>query len=208
MHRPRFLPPAHFSLRPETYKDEDMNWLCRGSVNLRKASLAYHTLHLRTLLPSRAMSNSTKPSWNAELYAQARPDYPDSIISAILEAPSSNSPLNIVDLGAGTGICSKLLIQACSKSAPGNHELASIISLDAAPNMLKELSKSLYEPGGFVSSLQGKGQLSHNIKTGTGVAKFEDIELSRQGLQGKVDLITIAQVRCRLDKVYEVLGQH
>lgn len=139
------------------------------------------------------MSSQFQPSWPAELYAQARPDYPASVIEAILDAPSSSSPLNIIDLGAGTGICSKLLIQACQKSAKGNHQLASITSLDAAPNMLKELSRTLFDSGGLIPELQEKGELDSKVKTGTGVAKFEEFDASRFDLKGKVDLITIAQ---------------
>jgi hypothetical protein len=135
----------------------------------------------------------SQPSWPAELYAQARPDYPAPIIEAILDAPDTSSPLQIIDLGAGTGICSRLLINACSKSAEGKHQLASITSLDAAPNMLKELSRLLFEPGGLIPELQSKGELDSSVKTATGVSKFEDFDASKFGLQGKTDLITIAQ---------------
>ena len=141
------------------------------------------------------MPSAVNPSWPAELYALARPDYPAEVVEAILSSPASKEPLNVVDLGAGTGICSKLLIQACKKSSKGNHKLASITSLDAAPNMLEELSKTLYQSGGFVPQLQEKGELNQELKTGTAVSKFEDFEVSKFGLQGKLDLITIAQVR-------------
>jgi predicted O-methyltransferase YrrM len=137
---------------------------------------------------------SHQPTWPAELYAQARPDYPAQIIQAVLDSPASSAPLNIVDMGAGTGIGSRLLIEGCRKSAEGNRQLASITSLDAAPNMLKELSRILYDKGGLVPELQSKGELDSNVKTATGVSKFEDFDASSFDLQGDTDLITIAQV--------------
>jgi predicted O-methyltransferase YrrM len=143
------------------------------------------------------MSTKVQPTWPAELYAQARPDYPPQIISAIFDAPTSSAPLNIIDLGAGTGICTKLLIQACQKSANGKHQLGNITSLDAAPNMLKELARTLFEKGGLVPELQEKGELDRNVETNTGVATFESFDAATYDLQGKVDLITIAQVSSR-----------
>jgi len=137
-----------------------------------------------------------QPTWPAELYAQSRPDYPAQIIHAALDSPASTAPLNIVDMGAGTGICTKLLVQACQKSTNGEKfQLGSITSLDAAPNMLKELSRTLYEQGGLVPDLQSKGELDQSVKTATGVATFETFDVSKYGIQGSVDLITIAQVR-------------
>lgn len=140
------------------------------------------------------MSTKVQPSWPADLYAQARPDYPPQVVNAILDSTASSAPLNIIDMGAGTGIFTKLLIQASSKSAGGKHQLASITSLDAAPNMLKELSRIMYDQGGLVPELQQKGELDQIIKTATGVATFEDFDAAKYGLEGKVDLITIAQV--------------
>ncbi|UZJ55891.1 hypothetical protein CBS101457_005211 [Exobasidium rhododendri] len=139
------------------------------------------------------MSSKPQPTWPAELYAQARPDYPPQIIEALFDASTSSEPLNIVDMGAGTGICTKLLIQACQKSANGKHQLGSITSLDAAPNMLKELARTLFEQDGLVPGLQKKGELNEHVKTNTGVATFETFDASVFDLQGKVDLITIAQ---------------
>ena len=141
------------------------------------------------------MPTKVQPLWPAELYAQARPDYPKAIIDAIFAACDASNPLNVVDLGAGTGICSKILIESCQKSAHGKHSLASITSLDAASNMLTELARSLYDAGGLVPTLKESGELDESVKTATGVSKFEDFDAAKYGLQGEVDLVTIAQVR-------------
>ena len=160
--------------------------LCRCPILcMRLPALPVHTI--------RTMSTRNGPSWPAKLYAQARPDYPTPILDALLDAPAATSPLHVFDIGAGTGICSRALIEACQKSRGTGHHLASITSLDAAPNMLEELSETLYAPGGLVPSLQQKGELEAGLATATGVSKFEDFDAGNFGMREKVDLITIAQ---------------
>lgn len=165
------------------------------------------------------MSEPFKPTWPAALYAAARPSYPTELIDEMLSAPSSSStaaagssssssssiPLNIVDLGAGTGICTRMLLDSCvRKQLP----LSSVTALDASPSMLQQLEKDLFgsassgsgsgsEPSqqAYVPSLKQAGKLPADTKTHCAEAKFETIDLAHLGIEGTVDLLVIAQVR-------------
>lgn len=139
-----------------------------------------------------AQTKSTGPSWPPELYARARPSYPDVVVEKVVKSPSSNEPLNIVELGAGTGIATKVIIEACS--GPSAHaRLASYTALDASSAMMEALERSLMQaPDGLVPKLKQSGLLGADVTTDTGVATFEDFN-SAQRFTGQVDLILIAQ---------------
>ena len=148
------------------------------------------------------MSEPFKPTWNAELYAKARPTYPAEAIEEILSAPRSSSskePLNVVDLGAGTGICTRMLIEACADDH-SSHKLASISAFDASVSMLDQLNKELMQEQAdpnrqaLIPRLKQQKKLDASLKSHVAQATFENFNVSSIGLQGQVDLVVIAQV--------------
>lgn len=138
---------------------------------------------------------SFKPTWDAELYAKARPDYPRSAIDGILNATNSKK-LNYVDLAAGTGIFTKLLIDACTNGNGNQYKLNTITAIEPSQGMLKQLQSSLFDTKtGIISQWKANGKLDQDVQTFTGSGLFDTIDLTpiAPNLQGNIDLITIAQ---------------
>lgn len=139
-------------------------------------------------------TESFKPTWPAGLYATARPDYPRDVIDAVLKATGPpRRPLDYVDLAAGTGIFTRLLIDACTQRQGNDYRLNSITAVEPADGMRAELSGSLFDKGGFVPMLKSQGLLQDSVQTNAEEGRFNNIDLTSLGLQGKVDLLTIAQ---------------
>lgn len=65
----------------------------------------------------------------ADTYERVRPSYPDVVADIILE----NAPSSVLDLGAGTGKFTRLLVG----------RVPTVIAVDPAPSMLDELSRML-----------------------------------------------------------------
>ena len=63
------------------------------------------------MLPLHKQDPTGRFSGRAESYAHYRPDYPSSVIDAILEGLGDPSKLVAADIGAGTGIASRLLAE-------------------------------------------------------------------------------------------------
>lgn len=144
------------------------------------------------------LQDGFKPTWPAALYASARPSYPPELIGAMLQQAASTTTsghgLNVVDLGAGTGICTRMLIDVAIEKGIA---LQSITALDASPNMLAELDRTLFTSANgdeaHVPSLQRQGKLPANVKTHCAEGKFETMDVQSAGVEGKVDLLVIAQ---------------
>lgn len=140
------------------------------------------------------MAEPFKPTWPAGLYASARPDYPRSVLDAVLDAPACAEPMHYVDLAAGTGIFTRLAIEACTNEPGNRHRLASVTAIEPSTSMLRQLSLTLFEPSsGLVPMLKEQGKLDRELQVHTAEARFDTIDLTDIGLQGKIDLLTVAQ---------------
>lgn len=142
-------------------------------------------------------AESFKPVWSPELYAKARPDYPRAAIDQILATTKATSnKLNYVDLAAGTGIFTKLLIDACTNEEQNKFKLQSVTAIEPSETMLEQLRSTLFDqPSSFVPQLKEHGKLDRDVQTYGGTGLFTTIDLTKVGtnLQGNVDLLTIAQ---------------
>lgn len=172
------------------YHNRNLQALCLKSFTPSKLSLPR--------LSSRKMTQSTesfKPTWNPELYAKARPDYPRSVIDGILST-TKTTKLNYVDLAAGTGIFTKLLIDACTNETGNKYKLQTVTAIEPSETMLKQLNGSLFDENtGIVPKWKEQGRLDKDLKTFTGSGLFDTVDLTNiaPNLQGNIDLITIAQ---------------
>ena len=141
-------------------------------------------------------TESFKPTWNPELYAKARPDYPRAVIDGILNTTKDSTKLNYVDLAAGTGIFTKLLIDACSNEKGNKYKLHTVTAIEPSETMLKQLNTTLFdEKTGIVPKWKAEGKLDKDVETYTGSGLFDTVDLTKiaPNLQGNIDLITIAQ---------------
>jgi SAM-dependent methyltransferase len=116
------------------------------------------------------------------------------VIDTVLKATgASQTPLNYVDLAAGTGIFTRLLIDACTQRPGNSFRLKSITAVEPAEGMRTELSRLLFDKGGFVPQLKSQDLLQDSVQTTAVEGRFDSIDLSSLELQGNVDLLTIAQ---------------
>ena len=141
-------------------------------------------------------TESFKPTWNPELYAKARPDYPRAVIDGILNTTTNSKRLNYVDLAAGTGIFTKLLIDACSNEKGNKYKLHTVTAIEPSETMLKQLNTTLFdEKTGIIPKWKAEGKLDKDVETYTGSGLFDTVDLTKiaPNLQGNIDLITIAQ---------------
>lgn len=125
----------------------------------------FMTLHEEALMPLAPLVCMTKPGRLVCLF----PTYPDplSLIHRILQEPGSQ-PLRIIDLGAGTGIATRLLLQEAHKYGG----IQSLLAVDPSPGMLSHLRTTLCDANdGWVARLTRQGivppKLRVEIKQGT-----------------------------------------
>lgn len=131
-------------------------------------------------------------SGSSGLYDRARPTYPVPAIRALLDAgtPEPPAPLRIVELGAGTGICSRMLLEhATSPAAAGNPPpgLASLMAVEPSSGMREHFEKSIVQD--LVETMKAKALLAPSAEVSVEEGAFEDFDVG-QGF----DLVVVAQV--------------
>ncbi|WFD32822.1 hypothetical protein MSPP1_003873 [Malassezia sp. CBS 17886] len=105
----------------------------------------------------------------------------------MLAAPSARGPLHIVEVGAGTGIATRLLLRAAGEAG----QLARLQAFDPSPGMLSYLRGSLFGTrtrGGFLQALQDHGVLSRRVAVSVGEGSFDTYPAGDDN-----DLVVIAQ---------------
>lgn len=130
-------------------------------------------------------------SGGSGLYDRARPSYPPAAISTIVaEATSENaSPLRIVELGAGTGIATRMLLAAATSTAadgtppPG---ISRFTAIEPSAGMRSAFGSTIIESA--VRKLQQKGSLSPNVDVTVEDGAFERFDAGSNN-----DVVVIAQ---------------
>ncbi|PWN47749.1 hypothetical protein IE53DRAFT_348715 [Violaceomyces palustris] len=133
-------------------------------------------------------------SGGSGLYDRARPAYPFEAISSILKAATSStgSPLRIVELGAGTGICTRMLLSASSSPLhdgsppPG---LTYLRAIEPSTGMRSYFQRSIAdEETGLAGAMKVKGLLSPNAEVTVEDGGFENFDAGTDN-----DAVVIAQ---------------
>ncbi|KAN0059709.1 hypothetical protein ACQY0O_008281 [Thecaphora frezii] len=127
------------------------------------------------------------------LYDRARPTYPIEAISRILaeSQPSTGAPLRIVELGAGTGICTRMLLaQATTPASDGAPPvgIASLRAIEPSAGMRSAFEKLIASDAGVVGELKQKGQLNPNVEVTVEEGTFEDFDAGMEN-----DVVVVAQ---------------
>ncbi len=81
------------------------------------------------------MNPRSRFSSRAEAYAKYRPSYPPAAISSILEGLESPEMLQIADIGAGTGIASRLLAERGARVLAIEPNLAMVAAAELHPRI-------------------------------------------------------------------------
>ncbi|MGW4426500.1 class I SAM-dependent methyltransferase [Streptosporangium sp. NPDC004631] len=89
----------------------------------------------------------------AAAYARERPDYPDDAVLWALEPVSGRVPLRVLDLGAGTGKLTEVLLRHTSELAEGA-KVAEVIAVEPDPAMLDQLRRRLPEAQALTGSAE------------------------------------------------------
>ncbi|KAL0489188.1 methyltransferase [Acrasis kona] len=118
-------------------------------------------------------------SGSSGLYDRARPDYPEIALQPIFESiksgPNSGKRCKVVELGAGTGIFTRCLI-----NADRGDQIESILSVEPSEGMREGFKKSVLDPQKF--NTKGKTvDIAHGL--------FTEIPVSDES----VDVVAIAQ---------------
>lgn len=133
-------------------------------------------------------------SGGSGLYDRARPSYPPAAISAIVtEATSeSASPLRIVEIGAGTGIATRMLLAAATSTAtdgtapPG---ISRFTAIEPSAGMRSHFENAIIAgPDSAVQKLQQRGSLSPNVDVTVEDGAFEKFDAGSNN-----DVVVIAQ---------------
>ncbi|EPQ29637.1 uncharacterized protein PFL1_02856 [Pseudozyma flocculosa PF-1] len=128
------------------------------------------------------------------LYDRARPTYPIEAITTILREsqPATGAPLRLVELGAGTGIASRMLLsQATTPSSDGTPPvgIASFQAIEPSAGMRSAFEKNISSlETGLVGELKRKGQLAPNAEVTVDEGTFEEFDAGTER-----DLVVIAQ---------------
>lgn len=127
--------------------------------------------------------NGFDSSGGSGLYDRARPSYPPAAISAIIaEATntSSPSPLRIVELGAGTGIATRMLLAtATSTSSDGTPPpgIASLAAIEPSAGMRSHFESAIATGAGSLKQqMQDKGLLSPSTSITIEDGAFESFD--------------------------------
>ncbi|CAO1617157.1 unnamed protein product [Jaminaea pallidilutea] len=142
------------------------------------------------------------------LYHTARPDYPipaiQSILSAALES-AKGRPLNILEVGSGTGISTRSLLSVAAEQRRANTngeggsdevQIQRYLSVEPSPGMRQDWQKNIVSE--FLPSLSSTGLLADADGTDADVAvvdgTFENLSSAvNDGREGAYDLVLIAQ---------------
>ncbi|CCV00114.1 unnamed protein product [Malassezia sympodialis ATCC 42132] len=118
------------------------------------------------------------------LYDRARPSYPPALIRQLLAATGTRSP-RVVEVGAGTGIATRLLLQE-SAHVGG---LSSLAAFDPSQGMLEHLRRVLgNNDTGLVAALKAQGRLRPESRVWAAEGAFDDFQAGTGN-----DLVVIAQ---------------
>lgn len=171
-----------------------------GRANLRLPStLPFSTMSIASsrAAPS-AIHNVARGGFDASggsgLYDRARPSYPPAAISAIIAeaTPEPASPLRIVELGAGTGIATRMLLAAATSTAGDGTPpagLSRFTAIEPSAGMRSHFESAIVSgPNSAVQTLQGKGSLSPNVDVSVEDGAFEDFDAGNNN-----DAVVIAQ---------------
>ncbi|KAJ9480306.1 Methyltransf_11 domain-containing protein [Pseudozyma hubeiensis] len=122
-------------------------------------------------------------SGGSGLYDRARPSYPPAAIASIVaEATNSSSPspLRIVELGAGTGIATRMLLAAAtSTSADGTPPpgIASLTAIEPSAGMRSHFESAIASGANSLKQqLQDKGLLSPSASITIEDGAFESFD--------------------------------
>lgn len=134
-------------------------------------------------------------SGGSGLYDRARPSYPPAAISTIInEATNAQSPapLRIVELGAGTGIATRMLLASATSAAadgtppPG---IASLTAIEPSAGMRSHFDSAIASgPGSVKQQLQDKGSLSPSASITVEDGAFENFDAGESN-----DAVVVAQ---------------
>ncbi|SPO27351.1 uncharacterized protein UTRI_10468 [Ustilago trichophora] len=139
--------------------------------------------------------NGFDSSGGSGLYDRARPSYPPAAISSIIaEATNaeSPSPLRIVELGAGTGIATRMLLAtATSASADGTPPpgIASLTAIEPSAGMRSHFESAIASgPNSLKQEMQDKGLLSPSTSISVEDGAFESFDAGTNN-----DAVVVAQ---------------
>ncbi|WFD37223.1 uncharacterized protein MJAP1_000165 [Malassezia japonica] len=121
------------------------------------------------------------------LYDRARPSYPEEVVDQMLSAPRARGPLRIAEVGAGTGIATRLLLEG----AHSHGGLARMHAFDPSTGMLHHLQQSLFgtpDGPGLVEKLKLEGKLASDAQVLIGEGAFDSFQAGADN-----DLVVIAQ---------------
>lgn len=134
-------------------------------------------------------------SGGSGLYDRARPSYPPAAISTIVtEAINDRSPapLRIVELGAGTGIATRMLLAtATSTSADGTPPpgIASLTAIEPSAGMRSHFESAIASgPSSLKQQMQDKGLLSPQTSITIQDGAFESFDAGQNN-----DAVVVAQ---------------
>ncbi|ETS59529.1 hypothetical protein PaG_06448 [Moesziomyces aphidis] len=139
--------------------------------------------------------NGFDSSGGSGLYDRARPSYPPAAISTIItEATNSASPapLRIVELGAGTGIATRMLLAAATSAAadgtppPG---IASLTAIEPSEGMRSHFETAIASGADSLKhQMQSKGLLSPQASISVEDGGFESFDAGNDN-----DAVVVAQ---------------
>lgn len=125
------------------------------------------------------------------LYHTARPSYPRESIRAILEAAASNkpdsSPLNILEIGSGTGISTESLLREAASSHLKIHNYLAI-----EPSHGMRAGWNDFIASKLLPTLKSEGKLPSDASVECRDGTFEDLNVP-SGTEGTWDAVVIAQ---------------
>lgn len=131
-------------------------------------------------------------SGGSGLYDRARPSYPPAAISTIISEATnaeSSAPLRIVELGAGTGIATRMLLAAAtSASADGTPPpgIASLTAIEPSAGMRSHFESAIISS--LKREMQDKGQLSPQANISVEDGAFENFDAGHNN-----DAVVVAQ---------------
>lgn len=109
------------------------------------------------------------------------------VIDAILDAPKATRPLRIAEVGAGTGIATRLLLEGGARHGG----IARLDAFDPSDGMLQHLRASLFGASGargVVDALKERGQLARDAAVRAEEGAFDSFDAGADN-----DLVVIAQ---------------
>ncbi|KAG7452431.1 S-adenosyl-L-methionine-dependent methyltransferase [Guyanagaster necrorhizus] len=143
-------------------------WILLKRQRIAQSSLFFHLRRGMVIVHNVAQSGFG--SGTNELYDRARPSYQSNALSAIREAVKATAPLNVVEIGAGTGLFTKSLLKHPDFSSA-----------------IKELRA--VEPSAGMREVFVKTVQDERVSVREGTFDTTNIE------NGWADLVTIAQAR-------------